>query len=122
MARLFELTRHYTLQSARYLTGIDASHICARMHGHTFQIEVTVAGTLDPKTEWVVDWSEMDRLWERDIASKLEHVVLNEVEGLENPTSENLCAWIFERYKVPGTKTIATSVNETGFSKITLRA
>ncbi len=113
-----ELSRHYTLQSARALKGIDEEHQCARLHGHTFQVRVSVLGEVKMPEGWVVDFAEMDQIWEETIKVKLDHVLLNDVPGLENPTTELLTKWIFEHYQVPGTTTVAVDVNETGYSRV----
>lgn len=94
----FELRQHFRIESARRLTGLPESHPCARLHGHSFQIVLTLVGEKDPKTGWVMDYHEISRVME-PLLKDLDHRVLNEVPGLENPTSENLALWIFERAK-----------------------
>jgi len=68
------------------------------LHGHSFQAEIVVAGECDPRLAWLMDYAEINRafqpLWEQ-----LDHHYLNEVPGLENPTSENVAAWIWQRLK-----------------------
>jgi 6-pyruvoyltetrahydropterin/6-carboxytetrahydropterin synthase len=80
------------------LPHLAKSHNCRRLHGHSFKVEVAVAGPCDAKLGWVMDYAEIGAafqpLWE-----KLDHRYLNEIRGLENPTSENLALWIWERLK-----------------------
>jgi 6-pyruvoyltetrahydropterin/6-carboxytetrahydropterin synthase len=73
------------------------------VHGHSFQIEVHVAGPLDATLGWVIDFADIQRAWQ-PIHARLDHRYLNEVEGLENPTSELLAQWIWQRLKpaLPG--------------------
>jgi 6-pyruvoyltetrahydropterin/6-carboxytetrahydropterin synthase len=66
------------------------------MHGHHFQVDVTVQGPVDPQLGWFMDYAEIARAWE-PLHKALDHRILNEVQGLENPTSENLAAFIWQR-------------------------
>lgn len=77
---------------------VPAGHKCERLHGHSFRIEVAVAGPVDPKTGWFIDFGVVYDAWQ-PLHSTLDHNYLNEVEGLENPTSENLARWIWDRLK-----------------------
>ena len=92
----FELKQHFQIESARFLPHLPTSHPCSRMHGHSFKIILTLVGDLDPAIGWVVDYNDIsDRM--KPLLQMLDHRVLNEVEGLENPTSELLAKWIFDR-------------------------
>lgn len=108
----FELKQQFRIESARRLTGLSSDHPCARLHGHSFQIILTLVGEKDPVKGWVMDYHEISRVIE-PLLKQLDHRVLNEVEGLENPTSENLCVWLYERAKsaIPGL--VRVSVRET---------
>lgn len=103
-----ELRQHFQIESARYLPNLDPSHPCSRMHGHSFKIILTLKGPVDPKVGWVMDYHVITKVME-PILKKLDHRVLNEVEGLSNPTSELLAKWIFDRVikEIP----LLTSVN-----------
>jgi 6-pyruvoyltetrahydropterin/6-carboxytetrahydropterin synthase len=79
---------------------VPEGHKCARLHGHSFKVELAVRGPVNEKTGWFIDYGEIDRLWQ-PIFEKLDHHFMNEVEGLENPTSENLARWLWQRLK-PG--------------------
>ncbi len=93
----------FYLECARRLPRLPDSHPCARLHGHSFRIEVHVAGPLHEKLGWVVDFADIEGAW-RPIAERLDHRTLNEVPGLDNPTSENLAAWLWQQLKpaLPG--------------------
>ena len=71
-------------------------HKCARLHGHSFKIEVAVAGPVDEETGWFLDYAHLYAAWE-PICADIDHNCLNEVPGLENPTSENLARWLWRR-------------------------
>jgi 6-pyruvoyltetrahydropterin/6-carboxytetrahydropterin synthase len=95
-----ELRKTFQFEAAHLLPLLPKSHKCRRLHGHSFKVEVAVSGECDPKLGWLMDYADIAAsfkpLWEQ-----LDHRYLNEVPGLENPTSENIAAWIWERLK-PG--------------------
>lgn len=96
MSQLFELKTQFQIESARFLPTLPAGHPCARMHGHSFKIILTLRGPLDPKIGWVQDYHEINEIM-KPLLGEIDHRVLNEVPGLENPTSELLTKWIYER-------------------------
>ena len=120
-ARRFELQKTWHFESARHLTGIPAEHRCSRVHGSSFVVEVTVAAPLDPVTGWCVDFDDMEQAWKR-IYDVLDHRLLNEVEGLENPTTEHIAVWILERLKFQGAELTKVSVAELPTAKVTVYA
>ena len=93
----------FTVNAARRLPNLPVDHVCARLHGHTFGIEVQVTGDIDGHSGWVIDFADIEQPVNRVLA-ELEHRYLNDVAGLENPTSENLAAWLWARVApdVPG--------------------
>ncbi len=92
----FELKQHFQIESARFLPHLPKGHPCARMHGHSFKIVLTLLGPLDAQLGWVIDYNEIQAKM-KPLLDQLDHQVLNEVEGLKNPTSELLAKWIFDR-------------------------
>lgn len=96
MSQAFELKSHFQIESARFLPKLPQGHPCARMHGHSFKIILTLRGPLDPQVGWVQDYHEINEIM-RPLLVRLDHRVLNEVDGLDNPTSELLAQWIFNR-------------------------
>ena len=89
-----DLFRIYHLQCARRLPGLPDSHPCSRLHGHSFQIKLTLRGDLDPRLGWVMDFDAIDAIWQR-IHARLDHRYLNDIEGLSNPSSENLAVYLW---------------------------
>lgn len=94
------------------------------MHGHTFGIRVVVAGPVDPEKGWVLDFADFHAIW-APVHRALDHRVLNEVTGLENPTSEHLAVWIWRALDGPvralGPSLAAVTVSETGGFQVTYR-
>lgn len=88
--------KRFTLEAAHRLPNLPPEHKCARLHGHSFRIEVRVAGPVDDVTGWVMDFADIKRAFS-PLFERLDHSYLNEIEGLENPTSENLARWIWQR-------------------------
>lgn len=107
-----ELRQHFQIESARFLPNLDPSHPCSRMHGHSFKIILTLKGPVDPKIGWVMDYHEITKVMD-PILKKLDHRVLNEVEGLSNPTSELLAKWIFDNVKKEIPLLTAVNISET---------
>lgn len=90
------LTKSFRIEAARSLPRLPATHPCARVHGHSFVIEVECRGEVDPELGWLVDYNDISAAFE-PLRLALDHRLLNEVEGLANPTSELLARWVFER-------------------------
>jgi len=93
---MFELRRRYRLEAAHRLPQVAAEHPCRRLHGHTYTLELVVCGPLDPGKGWVLDYASIDAA-ARPLLDQLDHRYLNDIEGLENPTSEHLARWVWER-------------------------
>ncbi len=110
-----EIFRRFSIEAARRLPALPAEHPCSRLHGHSFQVEVRVAGPVDPRLGWVLDFADIQRAWS-PVHAALDHRCLNEVEGLENPTSELLAIWIWGRLKPSLAGLVAVSVMETADS------
>jgi 6-pyruvoyltetrahydropterin/6-carboxytetrahydropterin synthase len=93
----------FHLESARRLPNLPEAHPCSRVHGHSFKVEVQVSGPLDEKLGWVLDFAEVEAAW-APIKAALDHRYINDVPGLDNPTSERLAVWIWDQLKpaLPG--------------------
>ena len=115
-----ELVKEYRFESAHKLPRVPPGHKCARLHGHSFKIEIVIAGEVDSKTGWFIDYGELDRIWQ-PLHDRLDHNYLNEIEGLENPTSEVLSQWIFDRVRKDLPSLQAITVFETCDARCTYR-
>lgn len=98
-----EIFKIFTLESAHHLPNVPEGHKCRRLHGHSFHVEVHVSGPVAPKEGWVQDFADISRAFQ-PLYEQLDHHCLNDIKGLENPTSEVLARWIWERLKprLPG--------------------
>lgn len=93
-----EIFKVFHIEAAHRLPNVAADHKCARLHGHSFRVEIHIGGDVDPRYGWVMDFADLKAKFE-PLYRQLDHNYLNEIEGLENPTSENLAAWIWHRLK-----------------------
>ena len=117
--RRIELTKTWHFESARRLTGLPPDHRCARLHGSSFTVDVVVEAFLDPKTGWVIDFDVMEKAW-APIHEQLDHHMLNEVKGLENPTTEHIALWILDHLRFDGARITSVSVAELPTAKVTV--
>lgn len=116
-----EIFREFTFEAAHRLPSVPHGHKCARLHGHSYRVIIYVRGVLDPENHWVQDFGELKEAW-KPLDAQLDHYYLNEIEGLENPTSEVLAQWIWNNLisRLPGLS--AVTVRETCTSGATFRA
>jgi 6-pyruvoyltetrahydropterin/6-carboxytetrahydropterin synthase len=91
-----EVFARFGFEAAHRLPNVAEGHKCARLHGHSYQVEVHVSGTVDPESGMVVDFADIKSAC-APLRDRLDHFYLNDIEGLENPTSENLATWIWDR-------------------------
>jgi 6-pyruvoyltetrahydropterin/6-carboxytetrahydropterin synthase len=88
--------KEFTIEAAHRLPNVPPGHKCGRLHGHSFRIEIHVSGPVDPAMGWVIDFAEIKSAF-KPVEEAIDHRFLNDVPGLENPTSENLATWIWEQ-------------------------
>jgi 6-pyruvoyltetrahydropterin/6-carboxytetrahydropterin synthase len=90
-----EIFKVFTIEAAHRLPHVPAGHKCGRLHGHSFQIEVHVQGPLNLELGWIIDFADIKGAF-KAVEEQIDHRYLNEVEGLENPTSENIARWVWQ--------------------------
>jgi 6-pyruvoyltetrahydropterin/6-carboxytetrahydropterin synthase len=90
-----DIFREFTFEAAHLLPNVPDGHKCRRLHGHSYRVEIYVSGEVDAVSGMVMDFSEIGEAFE-PLRARLDHYYLNEVEGLDNPTSENLARWIWD--------------------------
>lgn len=96
MTHTAEIFREFTFEAAHRLPNVPDGHKCARLHGHSYRVEVHVIGPIGEDSGWVCDFGDIKAAF-KPLEDRLDHFYLNEVEGLENPTSEVLARWIWVR-------------------------
>jgi 6-pyruvoyltetrahydropterin/6-carboxytetrahydropterin synthase len=115
-----EIFKEFTIEAAHRLPHVPAGHKCGRLHGHSFRIEVQVTGAVGADTGWVIDFADIKAAFS-PLERQLDHNYLNDIPGLENPTSENLARWVWERLS-PGLPNLSRiTVRETCTSGCTYR-
>ena len=95
---MIDIFKVFSIEAAHRLPNVPEGHQCARLHGHSFRVEVHVRGPIDAQTGWVMDFADLKRAF-APIHQQLDHHYLNDVPGLDNPTSENLARWIWQQLK-----------------------
>ena len=94
-----KIIKKFTFEAAHFLPNVPENHKCRRIHGHSFGVEITVEGPVDEYFGWVMDFGDVKKAF-KPIYNQLDHYFLNQdVKGLENPTSENIARWIWEKLK-----------------------
>ena len=93
-----DIYKTFTIEAAHRLPNVPEGHKCARLHGHSFSVEIHVRGPLQEKTGWVLDFADIKEAFQ-PLFELLDHNYLNDIEGLENPTSENLAKWLWQRLR-----------------------
>jgi 6-pyruvoyltetrahydropterin/6-carboxytetrahydropterin synthase len=109
---MMEIRKSFTIEAAHRLPNLPATHKCARLHGHSFNIEIAVGGAMDPDKGWIMDYGDIKQAFQ-PLFDRLDHNYLNEIAGLENPTSEHLAMWIWERLQPELHNLTAVIVHET---------
>ena len=112
------ITKTFTFDAAHWLPYVPAEHKCGRLHGHTYSVNLVLEGELDPHLGWVMDFTEIKAAFQ-PLYEKLDHVCLNEVEGLENPTAEILARWVYDQLKSDLPLLVEVTVFETSSSAAT---
>jgi len=116
-----EISRTFRIEAAHRLPHLPPEHKCARLHGHSFQVTLVVRGPLDPKLGWILDFAAIDEAF-KPVFAQVDHHYLNEVPGLENPTSEVFARWVMDRVTLPAGKLVRVTVAENCTSSCTVYA
>jgi 6-pyruvoyltetrahydropterin/6-carboxytetrahydropterin synthase len=112
---IVEVVQGFRFESAHYLPNVPDTHRCKNMHGHSYRVDVHITAPVDEYSGMVIDFFDVDDAFEPVMAA-LDHQVLNTVEGLENPTAENIAIWIFRKLStIDGISKVV--VHETEFSR-----
>jgi len=93
-----EIFKEFTFEAAHMLPYVPEGHKCGRLHGHSFRVTLHLIGPCAPETGWLMDFADLSALF-APLHSRLDHRYLNEIDGLDNPTSENIARWIWDALK-----------------------
>lgn len=107
-----EIYKEFVFEAAHVLPNVPTGHKCGRLHGHSWKGTIYVSGKLDPHTGWIMDFADIKRIFE-PLYQQLDHNYLNDIEGLENPTSEVVARWIWQRLKKDLPNLSRVVINET---------
>ena len=107
-----EIYKEFHFEAAHRLPNVPEGHKCARLHGHSFHVRLSVEGTPGEHSGWIMDFADLKAAF-KPIYNQLDHYYLNDIEGLENPTSENIARWIWDRLKPDLPEPSAIEIRET---------
>lgn len=107
-----EIFKEFTFEAAHRLPKVPVGHKCFRLHGHSFRVRLSVTCPLGPETGWLMDFADITAQWQ-PLHAVLDHHYLNEIEGLDNPTSEVLAKWIWDKLKPQFPELCEVMVRET---------
>jgi 6-pyruvoyltetrahydropterin/6-carboxytetrahydropterin synthase len=91
-----EIYKEFSFDSAHFLPNVPEGHKCKNMHGHTYKLKVFIKGTPDPVLGWIMDFKDLKDVIS-NIIDQLDHKLINDIPGLENPTAENITIWIWKQ-------------------------
>jgi 6-pyruvoyltetrahydropterin/6-carboxytetrahydropterin synthase len=91
-----EIFKEFTIEAAHRLPHVPPGHKCGRLHGHSFRIQIHVRGPINAESGWIVDFADIKAAF-KPIEEQIDHNYLNEIPGLENPTSENIALWLWQK-------------------------
>ncbi len=107
-----EIYKEFHFEAAHRLPNVPEGHKCARLHGHSFHVRLRVEGPVGDTSGWVMDFGDLKAAF-KPLLDQLDHYYLNDIPGLENPTSENICRWIWARLKPDLPQLSAVEIRET---------
>jgi 6-pyruvoyltetrahydropterin/6-carboxytetrahydropterin synthase len=117
---LVELKKEFRFEAAHFLPKVPPGHKCARMHGHSYKVELTIRGKVNAETGWLIDYAVMDEAWD-ELHRRFDHRVLNDVPGLENSTCEVLAGYIWNALRPKMPELTAVTIWETTDASCTFR-
>jgi 6-pyruvoyltetrahydropterin/6-carboxytetrahydropterin synthase len=106
------ISQAFRFEAAHRLPHVPQTHRCHRMHGHSYRVELQLSGRADAHSGFVTDFFDVEAAF-APLLQQLDHHCLNEIEGLENPTAENIALWIWQRTKAALPQLACVRVYET---------
>lgn len=93
-----EIYKEFSFDSAHFLPNVPEGHKCKNLHGHTYKLRVVLQGTPDPQMGWIMDFKDLKDCV-NPVIDQLDHKLINDITGLENPTAENITIWLWQQIK-----------------------
>jgi 6-pyruvoyltetrahydropterin/6-carboxytetrahydropterin synthase len=112
-----QVFKQFTFDSAHFLPNVPDGHKCKEIHGHTYRLTIFVEGKLESKLEWVMDFAEMQKVVE-PVVKSIDHKLMNNIAGLENPTCESIAVWLWNKIKPAMPLLTKIELNETPTSGV----
>ena len=110
-----EIYKEFRFEAAHFLPNVPEGHPCKNTHGHSYRIKVFIKGEINPAIGWIMDFTDIKKIFE-PILLKIDHALLNNIEGLENPTCENMAIWVWAQLKPQLPMLSKIEINETSSS------
>ncbi len=107
-----EIYKEFMIEAAHRLPNVPSGHKCGRLHGHSFKLTIFISGEIDADAGWVIDFADIKQAF-KPLYDILDHHYLNEIDGLENPTSEVMARWVWQRLRPALPQLSKVMVNET---------
>jgi 6-pyruvoyltetrahydropterin/6-carboxytetrahydropterin synthase len=107
-----KIVKSFAFEAAHYLPQVAESHRCRRLHGHSYRIELVLEGPVDPLSGFVADFYDIETAF-APVLKRLDHHLLNDIPGLENPTAENIAVWAWRAVQPALPLLAAVVVHET---------
>lgn len=107
-----EIYKEFNFEAAHRLPNVPEGHKCARLHGHSFQVRLVVAGPVGERSGWVMDFGDIKSAF-KPVWEQLDHHYLNDIPGLDNPTSENIARWIWQKLRPTLPQLVRVEIRET---------
>ena len=90
--------KKYYFDAAHFMTNLKKGHKYTKVHGHSYEKIIKISGNLDKTNNWILNYDDIDEIV-NPLLQKIDHKTLNDIKGLEKPTSENLAKWFWERIR-----------------------
>ena len=107
--------KEFRFEAAHFLPHVPAGHKCGKMHGHSYKVTLFIEGEVGNHTGWVMEFDEVKKAF-HPILQMLDHAMLNDIPGLENPTVENLAIWIWNNLFLQLPQLVKIAIAETATS------
>lgn len=118
---IMEIVKSFRFEAAHRLTKVPNGHKCARLHGHSFVVDIKIKGIVNQENSWVIDFADISKAVKPIIDHYLDHYYLNDIKDLGEPTSEAIAIWLWNRLKVPLPYLYEIIIHETCTSKCIYR-